>query len=309
MPLPDESNWRQAMKVGGSTKNVTTKMTDDDYRLQCTLMIREIFDKKLSIPSKMMKLCHTSPRILSEWRKDDPDKWITAEKARTLLPILEVEFFSNPPTRQQPEKTITSTIEPKTEKLVEKEKPKTFKPKLVEPAYLNDHSKNNGLIPLHFNLIKQDQYTVDTLLKMYQQRIGPITEDVELRLKDYFRHMAHVSDEWWKWAHEGMAICATKVTASQRGIGYLLGIYKSWLKWGFGSNFSAESQKLVETFEKRFGIEPSPDSMRKLHSIIASYGLVFTIEAIYSIDKPPQTDISLLIANDCEKYLNERTHR
>lgn len=165
------------------------------------------------------------------------------------------------------------------------------------------------LIPMRAHLIPESERSVETLIKIFGERVEDVDENIRERLTQYIGYIkAKRPDDWFEWALRGIAQVATKVTKEQRSIAYLLGIYKSWLNYGFGTFRSAEQEKMYEIFKQRFGIEPSPAALEKLEQLVNDWGLVFTTAAVMNVSSPEIQDISLSIVNACEAYM-ERNYK
>lgn len=164
-------------------------------------------------------------------------------------------------------------------------------------------------VPTTCSLIKEEDRSINTIIKMYSERIGPSSEHVDERLKEYAGYIkvareAIDKNDWFYWMHLGIMTVANKTTVDQRSIAYLIGIYKAWLSNGFGTFYSAEIVKVKEMFKKLFNIEPSIGALKILDEMIQGYGLVFAVSALHQAPKEnDEIDLSLIKAEQCEKYL------
>jgi hypothetical protein len=160
------------------------------------------------------------------------------------------------------------------------------------------------LVPLFPHLIPVEERTVDTIIRAFGERVEDVNESIQERIEQYMRYLQQARpDDWFEWGLRGVSQVATKVTKEQRSIAYLIGIYKTWLTYGFGTYHSAEFAKVKELFKQRFGLEPSVEAAAKLNQLIGDWGMVFTVAALMNIQPPPIQDVSLIITNSCEQYM------
>lgn len=166
---------------------------------------------------------------------------------------------------------------------------------------------NSELIPMFPHLISKQNYTFETLLQIFDERIEPLSDNIRERLITYFTYIKKDRpDDWFEWALKGISTTATKVTREQRGIAYLLGIYKNWLDKGFGLWDSQQFDQLKELFKQRFGIELSPTAASKLRWMITEYGLVHASAAVCMTQEPEiNLDKSAIIAAACEDFAKQ----
>lgn len=163
------------------------------------------------------------------------------------------------------------------------------------------------LLPMFAHMIPKPQQTNETLLRIFDERIEPMNDNIRERLLTYFGYIRNDRPEdWFEWALKGIATTATKVTRDQRGIAYLLGIYKNWLDKGFGQWDSQQFQQLKDLFTQRFGIEPSPQAAQKLRWMITEYGLVHASAAVCMTQEPEiNLDKSAIIAAACNDFAKQ----
>lgn len=161
----------------------------------------------------------------------------------------------------------------------------------------------NG-VPTVVTLIPKEQQTEETLLTMYSERIGEVNEHVNQRLKEYFmfvRNARREQEDWFFWCHKAIMDVATKTTTEQRTLGYLLGVFKAWLTYGFGTFLNAELLKVRGLFINRFNLEPSEECMHRLSLLVNNYGLVHAVSSIL-LSESQAEDPSLVAVQQCEAY-------
>jgi hypothetical protein len=167
-------------------------------------------------------------------------------------------------------------------------------------------------VPTVITLIPKEQHTPDTLIAMYTERIGPMTEHIENRLNEYFifiQNARKAENDWFFWCHKAIMDVATKTTTEQRTIAYLIGVFKAWLNYGFGTFYNAEVFKAKELFENTHGVSPSQACTAKLNNLIHNYGIVYAVSAILNCESKEEEDASLRIANACEAYAEKNYNK
>jgi len=161
---------------------------------------------------------------------------------------------------------------------------------------------NKELVPLNFSLIPQDFHTIETLRKMCCERIAHLDESSQTRFDEYIGYVRKARPEdWFFWSHKAIAQVASKVTVQQRTIGYLLGLYKNWLKYGFGTFHNSETNKVVNLFKQHFGMDPKDVTMIRLNRLISDFGIVYAVTAILNID-PKSLDYTNYLVDKCFEY-------
>lgn len=167
---------------------------------------------------------------------------------------------------------------------------------------------NKVQVPTVVSLIPDAERTNETLYRMFEERIAPMDDHVRTRLDEYFGYVkdARKSDgDWFVWCHKGIMQVATKTAVGQRNIAYLIGVFKAWLTYGFGTYHSAELNKIKDLFQNTFGVEPSQACVDKLFSIVQEYGIVHAVTAILSSATVKSDDVSLQFAAQCENFCRE----
>ena len=160
-------------------------------------------------------------------------------------------------------------------------------------------------VPTVVNLIPKSNQTEETLITMYSERIGELNEHIANRLREYMMYVQKArkdEGDWFFWFHKAIMDVATKTTTEQRNIAYLIGVFKAWLNYGFGTYYNAEFYKAKELFTKRFGIEPSKACATKLNDLVQRFGLVYMVDSVLSCEPEKVTDPSMVIAIACEEY-------
>lgn len=169
---------------------------------------------------------------------------------------------------------------------------------------------NGERVPTTVNLIKQEERTLETINRMFAERIGELTSHVKDRLYEYANYIRVARDsigrdDWFNWMHQGIMTVANKTTVDQRNIAYLIGIYKAWLSNGFGTYHGAEVMKLRDVFKQLYGVDPSSSALKVLDEMIQDYGLVYAVTALHSCPKETNLDMSAMYAEQCKSYLKE----
>jgi hypothetical protein len=160
--------------------------------------------------------------------------------------------------------------------------------------------------PQGLALPKEGIYTSDItgLQALFKDRINPKAEINELsRIKEWFEKLAANGQPAFYWIQEAIVKASLKVKAEQRTIAYIIGILKSWSKYGYGSDLNIEQKRMFERFEERFGYELSQVSRQKLLALVDNYGIVDTVSAIFETEFTT-VDISRLIVHAIENRLN-----
>ena len=163
-------------------------------------------------------------------------------------------------------------------------------------------------VPTAVNLIKPEDRTVETILKMYNERIEDLDSHRADRLKEYCQFIKTArekagKDDWFNWMHQGIMTVANKSTVDQRNIAYLIGIYKRWLKSGFGAFYNEEEDKLKDFFTLTFGVDLSPAAEKLFSELVQDYGITYATIAVATSKAQVETDLSLKYVKQCREYL------
>lgn len=158
-------------------------------------------------------------------------------------------------------------------------------------------------------LVLEKDRNVNTILRLYAERVGPLNENIEFRLREYAQRMKEARpEEWFEWMHRGIMTVATKTRVEQRTIAYLLGIYKAWLTYGFGNCRMNEVTKIKNKIAKENNIMFSADGLKALEELVTQHGPLEVYEAYEKL--PAHTiDASLRIVGLMEEALNKKKAR
>ena len=162
-------------------------------------------------------------------------------------------------------------------------------------------------VPTVAELIPVSKRTEMTLFKFFEERIASVDEHTQQRLSEYFIYIQQarsLEDDWFYWAHAGIMNVASKTMSEQRNLAYLIGVYKNWLTYGFGTFMSSECQKIKEIFASRFNVEPSRECLSGINTMIQTYGVVETMEAILCSNAA--TDPSLACLKQCNEFIDTK---
>lgn len=136
-------------------------------------------------------------------------------------------------------------------------------------------------VPSTPNLVPESERTVETILQLYTERIGPMNENIAFRLREYADRIKIASPtDWFSWMHRAIMTTATKTKVEQRNIAYLIGIYKSWLTYGMGNCKMTEVTKLKSKIAKSYQVVFTEEAMHKLSEVVLTYGIFDTVEVL-----------------------------
>ena len=160
-------------------------------------------------------------------------------------------------------------------------------------------------VPSTPELVPVSERTIETIINLYMERIGPINDNITYRLNEYKeRIIANNTGDWFTWMHKGIMSVATKTRTEQRSIAYLLGLYKAWLTHGFGNCRASEMDKIKSFAESVLSIKLSDAALHKLEDLVTKFGVVSTMAALATPMKPPE-DPSLVLMSQLENNLIE----
>lgn len=288
-------------------------MGKDDIKLEFYSVLKHAI--KIIPREVIAQALDTTGGTICRWCREDVTKWAGAETSRKNLPnlLLLLEKHSkpeeNPPTQQPVHLSVVENIAKNEDNAmtnVEQALAKTTNTAVPRPT-IHKNIHRPPQVPLQLHLIKPEQKTIHTLKQLFSERIGKLDDHSEIRLEEYFMYLSNARDnDWWDWAFQGIVQVATKTQVTQRSIGYLFGVYKSWLNYGFGTFFSSETHKLIDAFVKKFNVKPSEQALRKIQGMISEYGIVHATIAIMHTEPPKDIDISLVLANKALAYCEQQ---
>lgn len=162
------------------------------------------------------------------------------------------------------------------------------------------------MIPSTPELVPENDRTIETIYTLFEERVGPLSENIKYRLREYAERIKGISpDSWYLWMHRGIMTTATKTRVEQRNIAYLIGIYKSWLTYGVGNCKMTEVAKLKTKIARSYQVMFSEEAMKKLEEIVVTYGIFDTVEVLNTM-LGEGADLAFEIVCLLERRLKER---
>ena len=160
-------------------------------------------------------------------------------------------------------------------------------------------------VPSSPELVAPAERTLETIMSLYSERIGPTNENIIYRLAEYKERISSQRpSDWFAWMHKGIMSVATKTRTEQRTIAYLLGIYKAWLTHGFGNCRASEMDKIRSFAEDRAHVRFSEAAMHKLDDLVTRFGIVSVMSSL-AVPTSPADDPSLAFMERIESNLTE----
>lgn len=148
---------------------------------------------------------------------------------------------------------------------------------------------------------------IKKLCSIYKDLFGEEpTQEIKEGIAEYYRILVGRDLPAFSWILEALHVTSKK-DASKKNFPYVVGMLRTWMKYGFGHIPNQEEEDLVEHFKEITGQEMSYQARRVLRNLMGKYGCVKV--AIMLSELKTGLDLSLFYMNKlqeiCDANLTE----
>lgn len=157
--------------------------------------------------------------------------------------------------------------------------------------------------------------------KEHSRKIGEVWSLFKERINEYPAPGDYVNVEKWyaqlvglgkpadEWIKEAIVIAGSKTKESKRSLGYVVGIIKGWLRYGYKSDLHHEQISVMDIFGELYPSRTVTDDVRnKLLHLLDTHGIARTVAELFKhqsiSDDPGILLLSAVVAKQSELFPN-----
>lgn len=156
---------------------------------------------------------------------------------------------------------------------------------------------------LRYKKPSDDAAAILELVHTFNKLMGYSTADVKDGIGEYFRLLSNRQLPAFEWILEAIHV-ASKKDDHKRNFPYVVGMIRSWMKYGFGHIPSQEEEEVVSYFEEVTGVEVLPQTRLVIQNLMGVYGAIKVTRMIAHLER--NHDISMLMAHVLKSSLEEK---
>jgi len=150
---------------------------------------------------------------------------------------------------------------------------------------------------------KTDAEAIDKLVRIFKNLMGECPVEVKNGIGEYYRILANRQLPAFEWMAEAFHV-ASKKEEQKRNFRYVVGMLRSWMKFGFGHIPSQEEEEVVNYFEEVTGTRVTPQARLLIQYLMGTYGAIKVTQMIGKLEK--ECDVSMLMAQILKSYLENK---
>lgn len=148
-----------------------------------------------------------------------------------------------------------------------------------------------------------DEEAIEELARIFQTLMGECPDEVKDGIGEYYRILTNRHLPAFEWMAEAFHVVSKK-EEQKRNFRYVVGMLRSWMKYGFGYIPSQEEAELVSYFEEVTGTETSTQARLMLQHLMGVYGVIKVTRMIGYLEK--EADHSYIMAQALKTLLEEK---
>lgn len=149
-----------------------------------------------------------------------------------------------------------------------------------------------------------DSDAINKLADIYEDLFDEVpTQEVKEGIAEYYRILINRGLPAYLWILEGLHVTSKK-EKSKRNFPYVVGMLRTWMKYGFGHIPNQEEEELIEYFKEVTGFEVSLKARRVMQSLMGRFGLVKVTRMINELKN--DTDMSLILMLQLQTMMEDK---
>lgn len=168
------------------------------------------------------------------------------------------------------------------------------------PEVLNDYYVKRYGKP------KDDDEAVQMLCKIFKELMGYnfLTQEVQDGIAEYYKILKTRELPAFEWMIEAFH-AASRKSPEKRNFPYVIGMLRTWMKYGFGHVPSQEEEDVIDYLEEVIRQPVSPDARHIIQHLMGTYGAIKVTRMIAALDKG-DIDISKVVAETIKEALQNK---
>lgn len=149
----------------------------------------------------------------------------------------------------------------------------------------------------------EDAAAITELGTVFEKLMGYCTAEVRDGIGEYYRILKNRNLPAFEWILEAFHVTSKK-EEHKRNFPYVVGMLRSWMKYGFGHIPSQEEDEVVSYFEEVVGEGVSPQTRLVLQHLMGTYGAIKVTRMIGKMER--DCDLSLIMAQALKESLEAK---
>lgn len=151
---------------------------------------------------------------------------------------------------------------------------------------------------------KNDEEALEILNDVYKELIqSNFTLEEKEGISEYYRIISGRNLPAFEWLLEAFHVVSKK-NSDKRNFGYIVGMIRTWLKYGFGHIPNSEEAEVIDYFEEISGVPITLEARLIIENLMGRFGAIAVTRMIGSLKD--NADISVLMAKLLKELIEVR---
>lgn len=149
----------------------------------------------------------------------------------------------------------------------------------------------------------EDEKAIEKLHEIYGHLMKEgFNQSIKEGIAEYYRLLQARDLPAYYWLMEAFHVTSKK-RQEKRTFAYVVGMIRTWMKYGFGHLPSEEETEIVNYFEEVTGHEVSNEARTVIQHMMGTYGIIKLTKAITNLNR--DKNVPYLVALKLKDLLNE----
>lgn len=144
-----------------------------------------------------------------------------------------------------------------------------------------------------------DSQAINILVEAFKEQMSynVVPPDINEGISEYYRIIKSRNLPAFEWILEAIHV-ASKKNVDKKNFHYIVGILRSWLRFGFGHIPNREEDDIVDFFEEIIGFKSTVEARGIINNLMGTYGVVKIARIMHEMKKEDTSYAMTLILKE-----------